>query len=593
MWETEKSRRIKILTLIIIGVFLLLIARMAWMQVLQGAQYKKIAEANRIRQITMAAPRGALYDRTGALLVGNRPSFAISIIPTEYSRDQTVTALLADITKVPAAQIQNMLEKGAEFPLTPVRIKRDADAQMIARIEEHKAYLTGVIIEAMPVRQYVYKELAAQVFGYVGMISEEEYLRKKAEGYSPSDLIGKDGLEYEWESVLRGVDGGLQIEVNAMGEEVGTVGNKASIPGQDMVLTLDANLQKIAETALSEQLVQTKALGEPAKGGCVLVLDARTGAVLVMASNPSFDPNVFAGGITSLEWDKLMKNPNNPLANKNIQSAYPPGSVFKIVTAAAALDRGDTNLTEIFDDRGVYKYGGWDFYGWEEKGLGKLDITGALVWSSDPVFYELGRRMGVDNLAGYALTFGYGKPSGIKLPGEVGGTVPTEAWKMTEYNEPWYGGESLIAAIGQGYYLATPLQQALSLMAVANGGIVYRPMLVHEILGQDGLVKKDYKPEILRTIYLKPEYWDAIKKGLSGVITEGTASSIFRGFTPSVAGKTGSAETGRGTVHSWFACYAPADKPEVVVTALVEEGGEGSVSAAPIVRKVLEAYFAR
>jgi penicillin-binding protein 2 len=325
----------------------------------------------------------------------------------------------------------------------------------------------------------------------------------------------------------------------------------------------------------------------------VLALDARTGAVLLMANSPSFDPNVFAGGISSREWDKLINNPNNPLANKTIQNAYPPGSVFKIVTAAAALDRGDTNLAEIFNDRGVYNYGGWDFYGWEEKGLGKLDISGALTWSSDPVFYELGRRMGADNLASYALTFGYGKPSGIKLPGEASGVVPTEEWKMAEYNQQWYGGESLIAAIGQGYYLATPLQQALSLMAVANGGVVYRPILVDKVLGQDGLVKTDYKPEILRTIYLKPEYWEAIRKGLKGVVTEGTALSVFSGFTPSLAGKTGSAETGRGTVHSWFACYAPAENPEIVVTALVEEGGEGSVSAAPIVKKVLEAYFAR
>ncbi|MCE5286296.1 MAG: penicillin-binding protein 2, partial [Pelosinus sp.] len=558
MWDTEKSRRIKIMTAIIVGVILFLVVRLAWMQVLQGAQYKKIAEANRIRQILIAAPRGSLYDRTGALLVGNRPSFAISIVPTEYTSDPSVTAALADITGVPAAQIQKMLEGAKDFPLTPIRVKRDANDQMVAKVEERKGSLPGVIIEAMPVRQYVYKELAAHVFGYVGGISEEEYAKRKAEGYNPSDLIGKDGIEREWEGILRGVDGGLQIEVNAMGEEVGTVGNKAAVPGQGIVLTLDANLQKVAETALAEQIAATRKLGEPAKGGCVLVLDVKTGALLVMASNPSFDPNVFAGGISSREWDKLINNPNNPLTNKNIQNAYPPGSVFKIVTMAAALDRGDTNLTEIFDDRGVYNFGGWDFYGWEPKGLGKLDIMGALTWSSDPVFYELGRRMGVDNLAGYAFTFGYGKTTGIKLPGEITGTVPTEAWKLATYGEEWYGGESIIAAIGQGYYLATPLQQALSLMAVANGGIVYRPLLVDKVLGQDGLVKKDYQPEILRTIYLRPEYWDAIRQGLKGVTTQGTAVSVFSGCSISVAGKTGSAETGTGTTHSWFACYAPA-----------------------------------
>jgi penicillin-binding protein 2 len=593
MWETEKSRRIKIMTAIIAGVILFLIIRLAWMQVLQGAQYKKVAEDNRIRQISISAPRGSVYDRTGELLVGNRPSFAISIIPIEYTNAENVTPVLAGITGVPAAEIQKKLEGSGEFPLTPIRVKRDANAEMVAKIEERKGSLPGVIIETMPVRHYVYKDLAAHVLGYVGGISEEEYAKHKAEGYSPNDLIGKDGIEREWEGILRGVDGGLQIEVNAMGEEVGTVGNKASIPGQGIVLTLDANLQKTAETALAEQIVATRKLGEPAKGGCILVLEVKTGALLVMASNPSFDPNVFAGGISSREWDKLINNPNNPLTNKNIQNAYPPGSVFKIVTTAAALDRGDTNLTEIFDDRGVYNFGGWDFYGWEPKGLGKLDIMGALTWSSDPVFYELGRRMGVDNLASYALTFGYGKATGIKLPSETDGNVPTEKWKMATYGEEWYGGESLIAAIGQGYYLATLVQQALSLMAVANGGIVYRPILVDKVLGQDGLVKKNYQPEVLRTIYLRPEYWDAIRKGLIGVTTQGTASSVFSGYKISVAGKTGSAETGTGTVHSWFACYAPVDNPEIVVASLVEEGGDGSVSAAPVVRKVLEAYFAR
>lgn len=593
MWETEKSRRIKIMIGIIIGIFLFLVMRLAWMQVLQGAQYKKIAEDNRIRQISIAAPRGSLYDRTGELLVGNRPSFAISIIPIEYTNADNATPVLAAITGVSAAEIKRMLDGAGEFPLTPIRVKRDANAQMVAKVEERKGSMPGVIIETMPVRHYVYKELAAQVFGFVGSISEEEYAKLKPKGYNPNDLIGKDGLEREWESTLRGVDGGLQIEVNAMGEEVDTVGNKAAVPGQGIVLTLDANLQKVAETALSEQIAAAKKMGEPAKGGSVLVLNVKTGALLVMASNPSFDPNVFAGGISSREWDKLMNNPNNPLANKNIQNAYPPGSVFKIVTMAAALDRGDTNLTEIFDDRGVYNFGGWEFYGWEPKGLGKLDIMGALTWSSDPVFYELGRRMGVDNLASYALTFGYGKLTGISLPGETSGVVPTEEWKKATYGEAWYGGESIIAAIGQGYYLSTPLQQALSLMAVANGGIVYRPILADKVLGQDGLVKKDFPPEILRTIYLRPEIWDAIRKGLAGVTAEGTAASVFRGYTINVAGKTGSSETGKGTTHSWFACYAPAENPEIVVTALVEEGGDGSVSAAPVVRKVLEAYFSR
>lgn len=592
MWEMEKYRRIRILTGIIIGVIVFLIVRLAWMQVLHGPQFKKSAEENRIRQITAPAPRGTMYDRNGAVVVGSRPSFAISIIPSEYTNPRDETPFLAEITGLTVDQVEKMLQDAKDFPYSPVRLRRDVDAAMVAKVEEHKYYLPGVIIEAVPVRSYVYKQLAAHVFGYVGNISEEEYAKRKRQGYSPNDLIGKDGLEREWEDVLRGVDGGLQVEVNATGEEVQSIGEKRAIPGKGLVLTLDANLQKAVEDVLQNQIKETRNIGEPAKGGGVVVLDVHTGGILAMASSPSFDPNMFAGGITSKDWNALINDPHNPLANKVIQNAYPPGSVFKIVTMAAALDMGYTNTTEIFDDRGVYELGGWSFYGWETKGLGRLNIVDALGWSSDPVFYELGRRMGVDNLASYALTFGFGQPTGIKLLGEEKGVVPTEKWKQDTYGEEWYAGETIIAAIGQGYYLATPLQQAMLLMAVANGGIVYRPMLVDKVITVNGALVEKYEPEVLRTIYLRPEIWDTIRQGLKVVTTKGTAASTFQGFTPIVAGKSGSAETGRGnTVHSWFACYAPADNPQIAVAALVEEGGEGAVAAVPMTRKILEYYF--
>ena len=222
----------------------------------------------------------------------------------------------------------------------------------------------------------------------------------------------------------------------------------------------------------------------------------------------------------------------------------------------------------------------------------RLTIVDAICWSSDPVFYELGNRMGVDNLASYALTFGLGQTTGIKLEGEEKGLVPTQSWKQTTYAEQWYPGETIIAAIGQGYYLVTPLQQAMLLMAVANNGIIYRPMLVDQVLSADGASTKKYSPEVLRTVYLKPETWNVIKTGLVAVTNKGTAAAVFQGFSPQVASKTGSAETGTGTVHAWFSCYAPADKPEIVVSVLVEEGGDGSVSAAPVARKILEGYFA-
>jgi len=591
MWQIEKYHRINIMAGIIVAVIIFLVFRLAWMQLVNGPQYKKIAEENRIRQLTAPAPRGNMYDRNGALLVSNRPSFAISIIPSEYSNARNATPILANIIGIKTEEIEQMLKAGEEFMYTPIRLKRDADQMMLAKIQEHKYYLPGVIIEAVPVRYYVYKELAAHVFGFIGRISEAEYAQRKEQDYNPNDFIGKDGLEREREDVLRGVDGGLQVEVNALGEEVQIIGAKPAVAGHGLVLSLDANLQKIVQEALTEQIVFSRTIGEPAKGGSAVVLDVRTGAVLAMASAPSFDPNTFASGISSLNWNQLINDPHHPLANKTIQNTYPPGSVFKIVTAAAALDMGFVTDTEVFDDKGVYVLNGWSFYGWETKGLGRLTIVDAIRWSSDPVFYELGHRMGVDNLASYALTFGLGQLTGIKLAGEEKGIVPTQSWKQSTYAEEWYPGETIIAAIGQGYYLVTPLQQAMILMAVANNGIIYRPMLVDAVLTADGGVAQTYSPEILHTVYLQPETWDIIKKGLVAVTTNGTAAGVFQGFSPQVAGKTGSAETGTGTVHAWFSCYAPADKPEIVVSVLVEEGGDGSVSAAPVVRKILEGYF--
>jgi len=591
VWELEKARRMSILLLIGCGIMLLLVVRLVWVQLLEGPQYKKIAEENRIRRQYQQAPRGSFYDRNGAVVVANRPSFAISVIPGEYSNAGEATPFLAGVTGLTETEINTLLQRGQQFLFTPVRLKRDADQTAMAKIQENKSWLPGVVVEAIPVRQYVYGELAAHMFGYIGQIDEDEYQERKAAGYGMSDMIGKSGLEQVYEDVLRGVDGGREVEVNAQGKEVGVAGEKTAIAGNSLVLTLDANLQKAAETALKEQIDVSRTIGMPAKGGAVVVLDVKTGGVLALASSPTFNPNLFAAGITTKAWQTLLNNADKPLSNRVIQNAYPPGSVFKVVTASAALETGATTTEETFHDIGYYVLDGWTFYGWEPKGLGTLKIVDGLAMSSDPVFYELGRRLGADTLAAYALTFGLGKTSGIELRGEETGFVPTEEWKLANYGETWYPGETLIAAIGQGYYLVTPLQQALVMMAVANGGIVYKPILVDKVINTEGITVEKIQPTVVRTIYLRPEVWAAVRKGVEAVVERGTAASIFRGFPKPVAGKTGSAETGRDTVHSWFAGYAPADNPEIALAVLVEDGGEGSMAAVPLARKVLEAYF--
>lgn len=591
MWLSEKTRRLNTVWLILIAVFTVLILRMAWLQLFHGAQYKQFADENRIRNILYQAPRGSIFDRNGVLLVTNRPSFAISIIPAEFVYSDKIINSLAQILEMTASEIDSRFRVGKNLPYTPIRLKQDVNDTVVAKIEERKNDLPGVIVEAVPVRNYIYKELASQVFGYVGSISEEEYIKLKEQDYLPNDIIGKDGIEKVWERVLKGVNGGRLIETNAIGEEIRFLGIKNPVPGNSLVLTIDVNLQKLSEDALHDQIAASIKSGQPAKGGAAIVIEIKTGSILAMANIPGFDPNLFAGGIKSSEWNKLINDVRRPLTNRAIQNSYPPGSVFKIVSACAALEDGLTNANEVFDDRGVYYLNGWAFYGWETKGLGKLTVIDALGWSSDPVFYELGRRLGPNRLASYALTFGFGKQTGIKLPGEDGGNVPTPEWKLAVYNDQWYPGETLISAIGQGYYLATPLQQAMLLMATANGGNLYRPRLVDRVISPDGQVIQEYPPEIYAAVYLRPEVWQTVQKGLEAVVTRGTAKASFQGAKYTLAGKTGSAETGRNTTHSWFACYAPIDDPKIAVVAFVEEGGEGSAAAAPVVRKILDGYF--
>jgi penicillin-binding protein 2 len=592
LWGNEFVKRQDIFIGVIVLVFALLIGRLAYLQIWQGKQYKMVAEENRIRTIPAIAPRGTIYDRNGAALVANRPSFAVSIIPNELTNPEKVIPLMSSLLAIPEAEIRKMINEGMDEPFTPVRIKRNIDQGTLTKIEERSWDLPGVLIEAAPLREYIYKDMAGQVFGYIGAMNVQDYAEYHKYGYRPSDFVGKTGLEKVWERTLKGKDGGRQIEVNAMGEPIRLIGDKTAFPGNGLVLTLDANVQKAAQDALKGYIEWAKKGGHPAtSGGAIVVVDPRTGAIRAMASEPSYDPGLFAGGISSKDWQALINNPHTPLTNRAIESSYPPASVFKIVTSAAALELGHTTPTEIFNDTGVYDLQGWRFYGWKIGGLGKLDLAGALAWSSDPAFYELGNRMGVDRLADYAIAFGLGQPTGINLQGEAKGLVPTREWKEKTYNEGWYPGETLIAAIGQGYYLVTPMQQANIVSAVANGGILFRPLLVDKVISPQGMVLEDVQPEALYTVNLKPETWTAIRKGLRQVVEQGTASTAFQGFPITVAGKTGTGETGKGTTHAWFGGYAPYDNPEVVVVVFIENGGEGRGAAAPLARRVLEAYF--
>lgn len=480
----------------------------------------------------------------------------------------------------------------------PVRLKTNVDMETVAKIEERR--LPGVYIEVEPIRNYIYGSLAAHVFGYVGEINQEELKALKDKGYRPGDLVGKTGLEKVLEQYLKGEDGGRQVEVTATGKPIRTLGEKAATPGATVNLTLDLRLQQVAEKALEEQLIKLqtdKRHPYPnAKRGAVVVLNVKTGEVLAMASYPSYDPNMFARGITQKEWESLANNPLRPMVNIAISEVYPPGSVFKMVTATAALEEKVTNEDEKILDRGVY----WTIApkkDWKVGGHGSVDIVKALGVSCNIYFYEMGRRLGIDNIEKYARMYGLGELTGIELPGEKAGNVASREYKQKVFSKAsdkiWYPAETLDAAIGQGYHQYTPLQIVTYVSAIANEGYWMKPHLVKSIVDAEGNVIYEKKPEKGGEVPASKETFDIIKRGMRAVVSPGgTAYSAFADFPIPIGGKTGTAQWDvKKTPHGWFVCFAPYDDPEVAVVVFIEQAGSGGTTGGPVARAVLSAYF--
>ncbi len=444
------------------------------------------------------------------------------------------------------------------------------------------------------VRRYINNELGDHTIGYVGEVSDSELERKTTTGYKSGDIVGKSGLEQIWDKELRGTDGGAQIEVNVSGKPVQMLGKKQPIAGNDLILTIDAAIQKAAEKAMDERLryLQDK-LGNPeAKAGAAVVMNPQTGEILAIVSRPTFDPNKFNGGISTKDWKEINDNPNNPLQNRTINAEYPPGSSFKIVTGTAALETGKVTPEEKIFDAGRH----WLV---PSKGnahnaaLGWIDFKVALAKSDNVYFYELGNRLGIDTLEQWARKFGLGAPTGINLPHEDEGLVANQRYKKKVYDEDWFLSETFDASIGQGFQLTTPIQMATVISMVANGGHRFRPYLVSKMISPtSGEVIQTFTPEELGTIPMSPKTLEAIRTGLRDVVTPaGTAGYIFEGFPIPIAGKTSTAENPHGDDHGWFVAYGPYDNPTIAIAVIIEQGGYGSDSAAPIARKIMEAAF--
>jgi len=579
----EFGSRLSVLGWLSVLVIIILIGRAGYLQIYEGDYYARLAEGNRIRIIPTMAPRGTFFDRNGELLVQNRPGFAVSLMPVMTKIDPVVVDRLAELLKVPVETINEKIEAHTGFD--PIRIKADVTPDIVSIIEEQKDNYPGVIIEVQPVRDYMNKEEAAHTYGYVSEINDMELEKKKDEGYRSGDIIGKFGLEKIYDKELRGINGGQQVEVDVTGKPVKIIGNKQPIPGDDLYLTLDKNLQTAAEKAVDEQLKQIHA-----NAAAVVAMNPMTGEIYAMVSRPAFDPNLFARGISSKEWDKLNNNPYHPMDNKAITGEYPPGSTFKIITGTAALTEGVVTPSELIMDSGHH----WIIPKGNAEGeaLGLINFQQAMAHSDNVYFYEMGNRLGIDRLEKYARMFGLGKVTGIDLPYESDGLVANRRYKEKNFEDgDWYLSETFDAAIGQGFNLVTPLQAAMVMGEIAADGKRYKPHLVSRIVGPDGKTVKEFTPELTGKLDVPPEDIQLVQAGLHDVTKYGTAATIFRGFPIEIAGKTGTAENPHGRDHGWFVAYGPFGNPNIVVAVVVEQGGFGSQSAVPIGRKVLEAWF--
>lgn len=569
-----------IISVLVIAV---LIGRAAYLQIYQGEYYAGLADGNRIRIVPSMAPRGTFYDRNGELLVTNRPGFSVSLLPLTAPISDDVIDRLSDLLKVPTDEIKTKIAGHSGF--NPIRIKTDVTPDIVSIIEEQKSQYPGVVIEVTPIRDYILKQEGAHTFGYVSEINDTELEKMKDEGYKSGDIIGKFGLEKVYDKELRGENGGQQVEVDVSGKPVQILGRKEPIPGDDLELTIDINLQQAAEKAVDEQLTQIGA-----HVAAAVVMNPQTGEILAMVSRPAFDPNLFAHGISSKDWNQLNNNPYHPMDNKTITGEYPPGSTFKIVTGTAALTEGVVTPDEQIFDSGhhwIIPKGNAD-----GEALGWLNFRTALAHSDNVYFYEMGNRLGIDRLEKYARMFGLGAKTGIDLPYEATGLVANRRYKEKNFDDgEWYLSETFDAAIGQGFNLVTSLQAAMVMGEIAADGKRYKPHVVNRIIAPDGSVVKDFQPELLSQLDVPEEDIKLVQDGLHDVTKYGTAASSFRGFTVDIAGKTGTAENSQGRDHGWFVAYGPFDNPNIVVAVIVENGGYGSQSAVPIGRKILEAAF--
>lgn len=588
--QTDRDLRLHVMLGICLLLFAILLGRLVYLQLWRGDYYTKQSDGNRLRQSKIIAPRGLIYDKDGKELVNNLPGYAVLLQKQSEYKSETLQAI-SRLLQIPLEEIQKKIKDNADY-YEPVLLKSDLTPNMVTRVEEQRRYIPELMLQVQPIRNYPYHELAVHALGYVGEVSAYEIENGLFKGITQGSIVGKAGLEKSYDKVLRGEDGAFMEEVDVGGNVVKHYDAVKPTPGKNLQLTIDYRLQKALEDFTDKHLAYLRSSGiaPKARAAAVVAVDPRNGAVRAMVSRPDYDPNLFVHGISSKDWNKINNDDSYPLNNKVISGEYPPGSTFKIVTGSAAFELNKVRIDEPIFDGGFHPLvptmgnAGGEVLGW-------LTFISGLAMSDNVYFYELGYRVGIDNIAKYARIYGFGQKTGIDLEGESNGLVASKQVKREIWNEDWRLGDTFNAAIGQGFNLTTPMQLSVMLSVVANGGIKYQPYLVDSILNADGTLFKKPKREAGQHIDVSQQTIDYMRQGMSATTQEGGTASYFSQLSKPIAGKTGTAENSHGRDHGLFVAYGPVDDPELVVVCIVEQGGFGSTAAGPIVYKAFEEFF--
>ncbi|MBU6467562.1 MAG: penicillin-binding protein 2 [Betaproteobacteria bacterium] len=594
--------RIKILLSLIVVLFLVLLVRLIWLQVISYSYYHTLAEANRISIVPVVPNRGNIFDRNGITLADNTPTYTLEINPRESAPVDQVIDELSRIITITASDKKLFQKLNEEsHGLAPVAIRSRLTEEEIAKFSVHRYAFKGVNIESRLIRNYPLSEATSHVVGYISRINQNDLDRlddeDKLDAYRGTNHIGKLGIEAHYESLLHGLTGSEQVETDSSGHGVRTLSYSPPVPGTDLILTIDAKLQLAAEKAFGDHR------------GALVAIDPNTGEILAFVSQPGFDPNLFVDGIDQEHWNELNNSPNRPLNDRALRGQYPPGSTIKPLMALLALNSGVRSAQATISDPGYYALPGstHHYRDWRTQGHGSVDMHLSIVQSCDTYYYSLANLLGIDQMHDFFTEFGFGKKSGIDLDGELSGLYPSTAWKRKRYHQDWYTGETIISGIGQGYTLVTPLQLANAIATFANHGVMMRPHLLKSTKNPQTNVVTEIKPEVINRIPISDEHYNIIRDAMVDVTKPGGTAAVAGAHASYlIAGKTGTAQVigvkqgqkynaGQTSEfhrdHALFVAFAPADKPTIALAVLVENGGHGGSTAAPIARQVMDNYL--